>query len=82
MSPALNTLPKILAHIDAQQINTMKLADDIEIRVGRFGAYIQQGEGDNRKFANIPENIAPDELTLQTRGRTSCQTIRRATPNR
>jgi DNA topoisomerase-1 len=54
-----------LGNIDAQQINTMKLSDDIEIRVGRFGAYIQQGEGDNRKFANIPENIAPDEMTLK-----------------
>jgi DNA topoisomerase-1 len=43
----------------------MKLSDDIEIRVGRFGAYVQQGLGDDRKFANIPENIAPDELTLK-----------------
>ena len=42
----------------------MKLSDDIEIRVGRFGAYVQQGVGDERKFANIPENIAPDEMTL------------------
>jgi DNA topoisomerase-1 len=42
----------------------MKLSDDIEIRVGRFGAYVQQGVGDERKFANIPDNIAPDEMTL------------------
>ena len=42
----------------------MKLSDDIEIRVGRFGAYVQEGLGDDRKFANIPENIAPDEMTL------------------
>jgi len=42
----------------------MKMGQDIEIRVGRFGAYIQQGEGDARKYANIPENLAPDELTL------------------
>lgn len=40
------------------------MGQDIEIRVGRFGAYIQQGEGESRKFANIPENMAPDELTL------------------
>jgi DNA topoisomerase I len=63
--PGLEYLAQDLGNIDAQQINTMKLSEDIEIRVGRFGAYIQQGEGDNRKFANIPENIAPDELTLQ-----------------
>ena len=63
--PGLEYLAQDLGTIDAQQINTMKLSEDIEIRVGRFGAYVQQGQGDERKFANIPENIAPDELTLQ-----------------
>jgi len=63
--PGLEYLAQDLGMIDAQQINTMKLSEDIEIRVGRFGAYVQQGQGDDRKFANIPENIAPDELTLQ-----------------
>jgi len=63
--PGLEYLAQDLGTIDAQQINTMKLSDDIEIRVGRFGAYVQQGQGDDRIFANIPENIAPDELTLQ-----------------
>ena len=43
----------------------MRLGDDIEIRVGRYGAYLQQGEGDDRKLANIPETMAPDELTLE-----------------
>ncbi len=64
-NPGLEALAADLGAIDAQQINTMKMGQDIEIRVGRFGAYIQQGEGDNRKFANIPETMAPDELTLQ-----------------
>ena len=62
--PGLEFLAQDLGNIDAQQINTMKLSDDIEIRVGRFGAYVQEGIGDARKFANIPENIAPDEMTL------------------
>ena len=62
--PGLEALASDLSAIDAQQINTMKISQDIEIRVGRYGAYIQQGSGDDRKFANIPENIAPDELTL------------------
>ncbi len=63
--PGLQDLAADLGAIDAQQINTMKMGDDIEIRVGRFGAYLQEGQGDNRKFANIPEGLAPDELTLQ-----------------
>jgi len=63
-NPGLADLSADLGAIDAQAINTMKMGDDIEIRVGRFGAYLQQGSGDNRKFANIPEQMAPDELTL------------------
>jgi len=64
-NPGLEALAADLGAIDAQQINTMKMGEDIEIRVGRYGAYIQKGVGDDRKFANIPETMAPDELTLQ-----------------
>ena len=63
-NPGLADLSADLGAIDAQAINTMKMGDDIEIRVGRFGAYLQQGQGEDRKFANIPEEMAPDELTL------------------
>ena len=63
-NPGLADLSADLGAIDAQAINTMKMGEDIEIRVGRFGAYLQQGQGDERKFANIPEEMAPDELTL------------------
>jgi DNA topoisomerase-1 len=63
-NPGLAELSADLGAIDAQAINTMKMGEDIEIRVGRFGAYLQQGQGDERKFANIPEEMAPDELTL------------------
>ena len=62
--PGLQDLAADLGAIDAQEINTMKMGQGIEIRVGRYGAYLQQGEGDARKFANIPESLAPDELTL------------------
>ncbi|MFM9015318.1 MAG: type I DNA topoisomerase, partial [Candidatus Nanopelagicus sp.] len=63
-NPGLADLSADLGAIDAQAINTMKMGDDIEIRVGRFGAYLQQGVGEDRKYANIPEELAPDELTL------------------
>jgi DNA topoisomerase-1 len=63
--PGLQELAADLGAIDAQQINTMKMGENIEIRVGRFGAYLQEGQGDERNFANIPEGMAPDELTLQ-----------------
>ena len=62
--PGLNELSADLGAIDAREVNTMRLGEDIQIRVGRYGAYLQQGEGDDRKLANIPETMAPDELTL------------------
>jgi DNA topoisomerase-1 len=63
--PGLQELSADLGVIDAQAINTMKMGQDIEIRVGRYGAYLQIGQGEDRKFANIPEGMAPDELTLE-----------------
>jgi DNA topoisomerase-1 len=63
--PGLNELSADLGVIDARATNTMNLSPEIEIRVGRYGAYLQENiEGEDRKLANIPENLAPDELTL------------------
>jgi DNA topoisomerase-1 len=63
--PGLNELALDLGVIDARATNTMNLSDTIEIRVGRYGAYLQENLPDEeRKLANIPENLAPDELTL------------------
>lgn len=54
-----------LEQIDARAINSLPLGPDEEgrdvvIRVGRFGPYLQRGED----TANIPEDLAPDELDL------------------
>ena len=62
--PGLNELSADLGAIDAREVNTMRLSSEIEIRVGRYGAYLQEGEGETRKLANVPEGLAPDELTL------------------
>jgi DNA topoisomerase-1 len=63
--PGLNELSADLGVIDARATNTMNLSPEIEIRVGRYGAYLQQNlPGEERKLANIPESLAPDELTL------------------
>jgi len=63
--PGLNELALDLGTIDARATNTMNLSDTIEIRVGRYGAYLQENLPDeDRKLANIPEGLAPDELTL------------------
>jgi DNA topoisomerase-1 len=54
-----------LGEIDARDINSIPIgkgADGVEvvIRVGRYGPYLQRGED----RASVPEDIAPDELTL------------------
>jgi DNA topoisomerase I len=61
-----------LGEIDAREISTFRLyvaGDDgegsnngIAVRVGRYGPYVEDGEG-NR--ANVPDDLPPDELTLE-----------------
>jgi DNA topoisomerase-1 len=47
--------------IDARAINTIPIGDGIELRIGRYGPYLQEGE--NR--TNLDDGIAPDELTVE-----------------
>jgi DNA topoisomerase-1 len=48
-----------LGDIDAREINSIPIDDDIVVRVGRYGPYIQRG--DDR--VSLPEDLPPDELT-------------------
>ncbi|HEX3538943.1 MAG TPA: type I DNA topoisomerase [Acidimicrobiales bacterium] len=50
-----------LGEIDAREINSIPIGDDIVVRVGRYGPYIQRGED----RAPVPEDLAPDELTVE-----------------
>jgi DNA topoisomerase-1 len=49
-----------LDEIDAREVNSFPIGDDVVVRVGRFGPYIQRGE----ERASIPEDLPPDELTM------------------
>ncbi len=47
--------------IDARSLSTFPIAgSDVVVRLGKYGPYLQRGEADR---ANIPEGLAPDELT-------------------
>jgi DNA topoisomerase-1 len=47
--------------IDARALSTFAIdGSDAVLRVGKYGPYLQRGEDDR---ANIPEGMAPDELT-------------------
>jgi DNA topoisomerase I len=50
-----------LESIDARDVNSIPLFDDVVVRVGRYGPYLQNGE----ERASIPEDLAPDELTRE-----------------
>jgi DNA topoisomerase I len=39
--------------------------EEITLRDGRFGAYVQQGEGDKPKRSSLPKTIAPGDLTRE-----------------
>ncbi len=39
--------------------------DEITLRDGRFGAYVQQGDGEKPKRASLPKTLAPGDLSLE-----------------
>lgn len=60
-----------LGEIDARAINSVEIAEGITLRVGRYGPYLESGGGVDEQTgevtdpirANIPQDLAPDELT-------------------
>ncbi|MGI8678348.1 MAG: type I DNA topoisomerase [Jatrophihabitans sp.] len=52
-----------LEEIDARGVNSIPLSDSVVVRVGRYGPYLQEGEGDGSRRASLPDDITPDELT-------------------
>lgn len=54
-----------LGDIDARAINSLDLGEGITVRVGKFGPYLEREDG---KRANIPADVAPDELDLAKAG--------------
>ena len=56
----LKELVSDLGDIDARDVSSFPLAGtDIVIRVGRYGPYLER----DGQRVNVPENLAPDELT-------------------
>ncbi|MFJ9540952.1 type I DNA topoisomerase [Streptomyces sp. NPDC101225] len=63
----LKELVTDLGAIDAREVSTFPVGNDIVLRVGRYGPYIERGEKDseNHQRADIPEDLAPDELSVE-----------------
>lgn len=64
----LRTVIDNLGEIDARSINSIRISDDITLRIGKYGPYLEVPDPDAAPDApprrvNIPEDLAPDELT-------------------
>jgi DNA topoisomerase-1 len=59
----LRALVDSLGDIDAREVNSIPIGNDIVLRVGRYGPYVERG-GDSQDRASVPEDLAPDELTV------------------
>ncbi len=62
----LKPLVDDLGDIDARDINSVPLGEGIVLRVGRYGPYLEvPGEDGETKRASVPDDVAPDELTVE-----------------
>ncbi len=68
--PGLHTLVTELGEIDARELATFPIGgpdSGINLRVGRYGPYLEGPDDEGNptgKRANVPEDLPPDELTL------------------
>ncbi len=58
----LQKLVSELGEIDARKLSTFALGDGIDVRVGRYGTYVEDAEG---RRANVDPDLPPDGLTLE-----------------
>jgi DNA topoisomerase-1 len=50
-----------LDEIDARAVNSIPIGNEIVLRVGRYGPYLERGD----ERASVPPDLAPDELTVE-----------------
>ncbi|UYQ63548.1 type I DNA topoisomerase [Streptomyces peucetius] len=63
----LKELVTDLGAIDAREISSFPVGNDIKLRVGRYGPYVERGEkeAEGHQRADVPDDLAPDELTVE-----------------
>jgi DNA topoisomerase-1 len=57
----LKDLVEDLGAIDAREVSSVDIGNGIVLRVGRYGPYLER----DGQRANVPEDIVPDELTVE-----------------
>ncbi|MCS5716721.1 type I DNA topoisomerase [Herbiconiux sp. CPCC 205763] len=66
--PGLRNVIDNLGDIDAKAVNSVAITDDITLRIGKYGPYLEvlDPSGDLEappRRVNLPQELAPDELT-------------------
>ena len=62
--PGLRPVVDNIGDIDARAINSIPITEAITLRVGKYGPFLEVDEGgDTPRRVNIPQDMAPDELT-------------------
>lgn len=69
----LKPIVENLGEIDARAVNSIEITDGVTLRVGRYGPYLETGGSVDEETgevtdpirANVPADLAPDELTAQ-----------------
>ncbi len=54
-----------LEEIDAREVNSIPMFDDVVVRVGRYGPYLERVRDGQSQRANLPDDLPPDELTAE-----------------
>jgi DNA topoisomerase-1 len=63
--PGLRPVIDNLGEIDAKALNSMAITDEITLRIGKYGPYLEVAEegSETPRRVNLPQELAPDELT-------------------
>ncbi len=64
--PGLAPLVAVYGDIDARAMASLPIeGHEGIVRVGKYGPYLERGEGETLQRANIPQDLAPDEMTAE-----------------
>ncbi|MBB1253330.1 type I DNA topoisomerase [Streptomyces sp. OF3] len=63
----LKELVSDLGAIDAKGVSSFPIGEDLVLRVGRYGPYVEKPgpEGEPGQRADVPDDLPPDELTVE-----------------
>lgn len=59
-----NQVDQAAETVDPRRASTVDLGD-VKVRIGRYGPFLERGEGDERVTVALPEDLAPGDLSAE-----------------